>query len=425
MGGGLGDIEEVLAAGRRLAAVGVPLHLYRAAGRPLPRSVDGPWRWPPLRRVDRPVRPDAPALTISAGFGIAAAPGRDEPLGRPGPWTEERARLEAAHGPDRVLHVSFEEFARTLTSAAQTRERWREGGVSAREIRLRARSRSFPGEVAAFHRAYRRFRAFDAPNVLHLFTGFRPSRAFAREFPEAVETGPLWPSVGRPRRPERPPATRRRPRSVLWYASPSTAGRLLPEVARGLSGLAGGVRVSLRSSHEWPLPSGSGVRFERLGPMAPAAWSRAWDRADLAIVTGSRTLLEAIERGLPFLYFNGVTGRGASARRHRPEKVASLLAAWRRGGAAPDVVRDLGRFARGQCVGAVVRRALAEDRWRARFPTARPVVGFRPPFEDAGWVVAEAARRLAADGPSASAARVVAALRAEGRPRRAGPGSKV
>ncbi len=37
VGGGLGDIEEVLLAGRRLARAGYPVHLFRRPGRPLPR----------------------------------------------------------------------------------------------------------------------------------------------------------------------------------------------------------------------------------------------------------------------------------------------------------------------------------------------------------------------------------------------------
>ncbi len=422
VGGGLGDIEEVLAAGRRLARAGVPLVLFRRPGRPLPPFVNGPFAWPPHRRVRRPVHPTAAALTLSAGWGIAAAPGRDEPYGRAGPWSEERAEIEAAHGPDRVLHVSFEEFARTLTSAAQGRERLREGGVPLREIRRRAGAAATGRETEGFRRAYRTFRAFDRPDVLHLFTSFGPSRAFAREFPEAVATGPLWPD----RRP--PPARRHRgrpgtPRRVLWYASPSSSARVVDAIVAGLGGVPGGVRFEIRSPHAMPARPAAGVRLVRLPPLAPRAWARRWDRADLAIVTGSRSLLEAIARGLPFLYFNGILGSGRSRRRHRPEKIDALLAAWRRAGALPGPLRDLADFARGRRVGPIVRRALTDARWRRGFPRGGPVWGFVPPFDDAGAVVLEAARRLALGGRAASARAVVAALRREARA--SGAASKV
>ncbi|HUI38514.1 MAG TPA: hypothetical protein VLY85_02675, partial [Thermoplasmata archaeon] len=117
VGGGLGDIEEVLLAGRVLAGrPGVRLLLFRAPGRPLPPNVEGPWDWPPTHRVDRPDPRSPRALTVSAEWGIAAAPQRPEPYGRAGPWALENEAVEDAYGRDAVLHVSFEEFARTLTS---------------------------------------------------------------------------------------------------------------------------------------------------------------------------------------------------------------------------------------------------------------------------------------------------------------------
>ncbi len=42
VGGGVGDIEEVLAVGRELERLGLPLRLFRESDRPLPRSVGGP-----------------------------------------------------------------------------------------------------------------------------------------------------------------------------------------------------------------------------------------------------------------------------------------------------------------------------------------------------------------------------------------------
>jgi hypothetical protein len=135
VGGGLGDIEEVLAAGRRLAGAGFRVRLYRPAGRSLPPSVEGPWSWPALARVDRVVPSASAALTVSPAFGVSAAPYRPGPLGRAGPWADEAREIEAAYGPARTLHASLEEFARTLTSLEEARERWREGGVPTRTIR--------------------------------------------------------------------------------------------------------------------------------------------------------------------------------------------------------------------------------------------------------------------------------------------------
>ena len=155
-------------------------------------------------------------MTLSAWWGVSAAPPRAGPLAGLGPWSEESAAVEAAYGAGNVLHVSFEEFARTLTSREQTFERWREGGVPLREIRERLRRPGTAGEIAEFHAAFRRFRGFDRADVLHLYPTFLPSRAFHREFPEAVACGPFLPE---PVRPAPPP----RPRRWAWYASPASS----------------------------------------------------------------------------------------------------------------------------------------------------------------------------------------------------------
>ncbi|MFZ1022919.1 MAG: hypothetical protein WAN87_02135, partial [Thermoplasmata archaeon] len=308
----------MLCAGRRLAANGFPLLLFRARGRTLPPSVSGPWEWPAHHRIGRLGRVGEAALTISAGWGTAAAPARDEPFGRPGPWTEECARIEDRYGADRTLHVSFEEFARTLTSREQTAERWREGGVPVASIpsRLRAVGHS---EIPAFDVAYRKFRAFDRSNVLHLFTTFRFDPSFARAFPEAVQTGPLWPKF------PWPPAPRTRSRTWVWYASPSTSEQLIPEVEAGLASLRSPPRLWVRTPRPFPSITSHRNLTIYVGALPPAQWRRRFAAADVRIVTGSRTLLEALELGRPFLYFNGLLGSGPSARRHRPEKIAALL----------------------------------------------------------------------------------------------------
>jgi hypothetical protein len=405
VGGGLGDIEEVLAAGRELARREFRIILYRQPGRPLPRPVDGPWDWPPLEHRDRIVARAPAALTVSAAWGVSAAPSRAERYGRGGPWEAECADVERVYGSASVVHVSLEEFARTLRSTDEDRERLREGGVLHRELRERLSRSRRAGELAAFRVAFTRYRAFERTNVLHLFATFRPDAGFAREFPQAVQTGPLWPRLYRAE--SRRAASRRR-REWVWYASPASAERIAPVVIAGLKDARPPVRLCIRTDRPWtvPLPS---ERVEVLrGPVDPASWRRRFAGAEVRIVTGSRTLLEAIECGGPFLYFNGVVGEGARRRRHRPEKIAALLDARRGGEFSSDLRRDLADFARGRRVRSIVRAAAARaDGW-ARFPRRLGAVGFRPPYHDAGRLVTAVAFALARtpQGADALVARV-------------------
>lgn len=409
VGGGLGDVEQVLAAGRRLVRAGFPVVLYRRPGRPLPRGVDGPWDWPPHARTSRLVPRARTALTVASAWGVSAAPAGPPPLGSAGAWADEAADIERAYGADRTLHVSLEEFARTLSVREENRERLREGGVRARDVAARLARAERAGEVEAFDAAFRRFRAFDRPNVLHLFATFQRNPRFAREFPSAVQVGPLWP--GR----HAGPSSRGIPRREwVWYASPASAERLLPEVEAGLTGADPPVHLFVRTSRPWPR-SGPGPRTElSTAPVDPPTWRRRFARAEVRIVTGSRSLLEAIEAGGPFLYFNGVLGNGPARRRHRPEKVVALLRLARQARWPTDVRRDVADFARGRRVRSVVGRVAGGlggwSRPRARL---RPT-GFTAPFDDAGAMVVEVARALAA--PDASARRTVARIRAGSNP---------
>ena len=406
VGGGLGDIEEVLAAGRYLARAGFPLTLYRDGKRPLPPNVDGPWEWPPVERRSEVRRRASAAMTVSPSWGVSAAPSRPTRYGRGGPWEVECREVETAYGPDRTLHVSLEEFARTLPSRTETRERLREGGVPSRFIGTRLRAAEAAREVEAFRSAFRTFRGFDRPNVLHLFATFRPDRAFGREFPEAVQTGPL--GTG-----HRPVSVRRRPdhrgpREWVWYASPSSAERIAPQVLDGLTGVRPSVRLLVRSPRSWPsLPRRPGFRVVS-EPMSPGVWRSHFARAELRIVTGSRTLIEAMEVGGPFLYFNGVLGRGASRRQHRPEKIRAWLALALRARVPRALRTDLADFARGRRVAEVVRRAARHDDGWARFPGSL-AAGFPPARGDAGRVMAAVARELAR--PGARAPEIVARWR--------------
>jgi hypothetical protein len=309
-----------------------------------------------------------------------------------------------------VLHVSLEEFARAYTSRQQTIERWREGGIAAREIRRRLARPEAAEEIRAFRDAYRRFRAFDRPDVLHLVAGFRFSRAYAREFPEAVQTGPLWPErFGRFRRTRPRPA--RGARTWVWYASPSTSDRLARRVTDGAREARASLRVLVRAPRPLALPGGrEAIRWEPAGALGPARWRRRFAEADLRVVTGSRTLLEALELGGPFLYFNGVLGAGPRARVHRPEKLRELLALGRRRGIPAARRRDLADFARLRRVEAIVRTALDRPGRAPRYPPRPRPLGFEPPFDDAGELIRAVARAHARGGERAES--LVARLRA-------------
>jgi hypothetical protein len=411
VGGGLGDIEEVLAGGRRLARAGFSLLLYRARGRPLPREVDGPWDWPPHRRVERLNPTGGAALTLSPAFGVSAAPSRPEPFGRGGPWEEEAAEVEALYGTHRTLHVSLEEFARTLSSIEETRERFREGGIRSRAIPQHLRQARDGREVETYRAAFERFRAFDRPNLVNVFATFGPDRRFAREFPAAVQTGPLWSGL-------RPSRDRTGPRSThrewVWYASPSSAERIAPAVWETLARERSTVHLFVRSPRPWESAGTRPGVTVATDPMSPASWRGRFRRAELRIVTGSRTLLEAIEVGGPFLYFNGVLGAGARSRRHRPEKIRALLASGPGRSLAPDVRRDLADFARGRRVAAVVRRAARRTGGWARFRVSRERLGFRPPLDDAGAFLV--ALGWALGRPGADAVEIVRRVRAGSNP---------
>ncbi|MFI5414812.1 MAG: hypothetical protein ACHQ16_03995 [Candidatus Lutacidiplasmatales archaeon] len=405
VGGGWGDIAEVLDAGRTLERAGFPGTVYRTAGRPLPKSLDGPWDWSGVaRRSTMAPRADR-ALTITPNWGVTAAPDRPGRLGRGGVWSVEAERIERAYGATRTLHVSLEEFARTLTSREENAERWREGGMRARPIaRLRTRA-AFRRDAEEFHEAFRRFRAFDRPNILHLFQGFGPSPQFTREFPEVVEVGPLWPvpTASSVQRGERVRST-----EWVWYASPASSARLADAVAAGLQG-TGVSRVRVRSPRPMTFASVPSLAWSVERPMDSADWNARFRGAALRIVTGSRTLLEALQVGGPFLYFNGVLGEGSRTHRHRPEKIQALLAAWRREGVAADLCRDLDAFSRARRVAPVVRRAATESGWGRSFPRRWRPSGYRPDRADAGRLLVAVARSFASAGESSEA--LVGAIR--------------
>lgn len=398
VGGGLGDIDEVLVAGAHLARAGAALYLFRAPGLPLPRGVDGPWRWPPVTATRAPVVRHRHALTVAPCFGVSAAPGRDEPLGRPGPWAVEAAAVERAYGPGATLHVSLEEFARTFTAERENRERFREGGVAAGTAARRTAGRTGADDVDRWREAFRTHRSLDRPDVLHLLATFRPDAPFHRQFPEIVQVGPLWPVDRRQAaRSHVGPADGRR---AVWYASPASSARIAAAVVRGVAVGAPTGELVVRSERAVLPPPPHPLRTRELPAMSPEAWDRLWGSADLRIATGSRTLLDAIRRGGPFLYFNGLIGTGRRARRHRPEKVGELLRLFARLGVPRALRRDLDAFSRGQRVAEVTRRAIADPAWAAGFPAYRAVRSATPP--DAGSLLRRLVRAWAGSDRPAS-----------------------
>lgn len=410
VGGGLGDIDEVLCAGRCLDRAGYPVTLYRGKGRPLPTSVDGPWDWPAHRRVSSLIPRHTSALTVAPAWGVSAAPRSSGPLGRPGPWAEEAAAIEAAYGPEHTLHASLEEFARTLTTREEARERLREGGVRSRELRGRLVGVPAERDRAVFARSFRRFRAFDRPNVLHLFAGFAFDRAFAREFPDAVQTGPLWPASARPchgaKLSGEPP--RGSPRWI-WYASPASAEVIAGDLFAGLRASGRPVHLTIRTPHAWRRAVPSDLATLSPHPWPAQRWQRQFTAARLRIVTGSRSLLEALELGGPFLYFNGVLGVGAARRRHRPEKLDAFLALARAAGWPRPLLRDLSDFARGRRVREIATHAARRDGTWRRWPRSPAPWGYPPGRDDLGRVLVDLARQLAA--PDSSAVGIVRRLR--------------
>ncbi len=408
VGRGRGDIEEVLTVARDLHAAGYRLRVYRPAGRRWPRELEGAFDWPPHERFDRLLPVARRAVTISSSWGITAGPSAPGPLGAPGPWTSERQDIEETYGTSATLHVSLEEFARTLSSEQQTVERYREAGRPLRWIREHLRTAAGRHEVIEFHRAYRRFRRFATSNVLHLYPSFLPSRRFAREFPEAIQTGPLEDPRRRTLRWVPIPRNRR---EWLWYASPGSSERLAPLLWKAVRGAEPPVRIAIRSPHRWAMPTDPA--WTSLPPLTPREWERRFRKAEVRIVTGSRSLLEALAVGGPFLYFNGVTGSGRATRAHRPEKIRSLLEMWRRAGVGARYRRALSDFARLRAVEAIVRRAATEPEWIRQFPKGPRSLGFPPPYRSPEELLRTAIPRFAQAGEESGP--LVAEVRSENR----------
>ncbi|MCI4360341.1 MAG: hypothetical protein L3J91_01420, partial [Thermoplasmata archaeon] len=183
----------------------------------------------------------------------------------------------------------------------------------------------------------------------------------------------------------------------------------------GLEGSKGPVELRIASPRPIPLPASDRVRVQRVGTASAADWRRAWRWADLVIVTGTRTLLEAIQGRVPFLYFNGVLGRGRSARRHRPEKLDGWLSRARAIEIDEARRRDLSDFARLRRVEPIVRAAATARVEDGPAPIAGIARGFPAPFGNGLRLVQRVVARFGAGTDAAPD--LVRAVRRESRRR--------
>ncbi|MCI4366562.1 MAG: hypothetical protein L3K08_02290 [Thermoplasmata archaeon] len=414
VGGGRGDIEDLRAVGEALRPAGFPILLPTGTHHalPLPPGEFAEWTFV---RLDRHLRRRAlRALTVVPQFGICAAPARAGPFGRAGPWADVVDALETSYGKDRVVHVSLEEFARNLSAARQESERLREGGVPTRRIRALRRTPAWARDVGRMRRLWRRYHELDRPNLLSLVPTFVPSRGCRRDFPELLECGPVPPPPERSApSPPRPPRRDREARWV-WYASPSTSTILLDGLGEGSQRAARPLSIAVRTPRPFPVEKvPKGIRWTWIDRASRTDWEAQFRSADLRIVTGSRSLLEALALGGPFLYFHGATGKGPRRRAHRPEKIQNLLYLWRSSGVPRRLRRDLADFARGRGVAGIVERALSGPGWSGMFPPS-PIPGRFPPDRVDGG----AFLRSIAEGWAGSTLGAAAFVREQRLPRR-------
>ena len=375
---GLGEWVETGRAVRLLPQAGLPLYHLRSPrpegelrrdprAIPLDPSRKGPEPFPPVRALDAPI--EAPrAVAVVTWFGVT---GRREDAGgdpMPGTLADRFERLERSH-PGGLLILSLEEFGTARTSREAVTEGLRQAGFSRERIRRTLRLAGGEDRLRRYREAFRRARAGERDDVLHLFPELSPSLPALREFPFALPVGPFSPPGGR--RPRSPPPSRERLR-VVWYASASSAPWLLGPMVRALGHLSRPVELLVRPGPAWgpsvtPPTRAPCVRVTEVGPEGRGRWARRLRSADLRVVGGSQSLVEALWEGVPFLYFNGAlptpSGRSVGFRR---EKLLSLLRGLTSVPGTRPVARDLRAFADLRGVSGVVRRAALSPGWRSR-----------------------------------------------------------
>lgn len=447
---GWGDVVEMARASRALAGAGFPL-LYLTEGTPTPQlpqrgdpravPVDpGSVRWAGFPRVTRIGRPlgGQPAIVLATWWGMTARRTDSEGGPVPGVFAERVERIVTSHRGWGVLHVSLEEFGSGASSRTASREALRQAGYDPPRIARYLASAEGKAWRLRYHQAFVAARGGDREDVLHLAGAFSRSPGASREFPFMIEVGPY----GFPRSPPcRAPTLRGSRKRVLWYASPedsySFAQELLaPRGSTAVSRVRFEIRLGSRDRGElerWVMGSGEAPRNSpERGPGAPrpevmvlpvqgaGEWRRRMASADVVIAGGSQSLVEALARARPFLYFNGrMRGlTGDRSRAFRREKLLSLTRAMRTRGVPRDLVRDLLAFADGFEPARVLERALHAAEWREGLsplfdPAAWPPWDLPPLRRDGGTYLVDVAQRFARG--EAPVPDLVRSLRAEAR----------
>jgi hypothetical protein len=306
-------------------------------------------------------------------------------------------RIVDAHGEDRVLHVSLEEFASAQSSRAAMAESLRQAGWGRKRIVSYLESREGLDRINRYHRAFAAARGDACRDVIHLVATFSSTPSATREFPFLVEVGPFGYSALRRfnRFPARLPSRGKdiehpfndmSPKKILWYASPDSSPRFAEDLCQALSRLKFRCRLEVRTSvsrwnnisHLQHVPK---VTIVFLPELSDEVWRQRTNRADLVIVSGSQSLMEASAAHHPFLYFNGYfPGNRTRPRAFRREKLLSLLKAWRVGGVPERIVLDLRDFADGRNLRAILCRALTSQEWRRHFLSAPQELSATPPW---------------------------------------------
>ena len=354
---------------------------------PLDPTRAGPGPFPKVLPVTDPV-PAQRAVAVVTWYGLTAE--REDARGspNPGPFALRFERLRESYLAQ-LLVLSLEEFGTGRTSRAALLENRRQSGVVGIPHSASRHSQEL------YHAAFVAARAGERRDILHLVPEFSPDLPALKEFPFLLPLPPFGERApaGHAGAPSRTGARL----SVLWYARAQSSVRILPDVLRGLEATGRRVLLHLRLPEDRPqaLPPvspGSRVEVRRLGPVLPKEWGRLFREADLRIVGGSQSLLEAWNHGGPFLYFNGcLEGPGGKPFGFRREKLLSLLRRWPTAGRSP-LRRDLRDFADGRRVAPIVRRALASSAWRSDFLRERR--GDRDPYPPGLHPSADYLRRL-------------------------------
>ncbi len=326
--------------------------------------------FPPMK-VSRSPRGRGKAAVLTTWWGTTGRPeSRGPDPRREGVLASRILAIQQHHGPENVLIVSLEEFASCRDSSTVEKETLRQAGWN--PVRIARHRRSPEGRVwrERYHEGFLKALGEEDTSVLHLAAGFAESRGGTKEFPFVLQVGPFGLSQLRAK-PVSPgeKETSERPR-ILWYASSESsldfAALLFGELKNSFSALDLLVRASPGKEEEWKsLPFPSGVRLTLLPEMDASEWPAVFRGANLVLVGGSQSLVDALVHQVPFLYFNGFfREKGVPSRAFRREKLLSLLEAWRAQGVSPRVRRDLRDFADGRNTGEILLRALRSDAWR-------------------------------------------------------------